>query len=100
MKLLKDSDVYIIVEKFKRYPTDAVIEHSYQDIQKVRVKELPGKAFREYKLISNGKIYWRSRKDIYETYAEAVEVAERNADRWDNIWLELMGYKTLRPWRV
>lgn len=96
MRLMIDQDVYIVVEAFK---SGEVTSEFYYEIIKCKVKMIPTGKFREYQLIHKGDLYWRKRETIHETYQEAVEVADRMADRYDSIWSRLDGHKLYRPWK-
>lgn len=99
-KLMIGQSVYIITEAYRRYNENDVIDHMYYKIAKYKVVEVPNGGLREYKLQNKGKLYWKTRNCIYETYQEAVKVAEFMSDEYDRIWSKLDKRKLYRHWRL
>ena len=97
-KLMINQDVYIITEAFKKmHPADAIAS-KYYEIVKCKVTSIPQGNFKEYKLLNGGDIYWKQRQSIYELYDQAVEAANRIADKYDNTWSKFEP-PIYRPWK-
>lgn len=90
MKLQIGQTVYCIVEAFEPY---------HFRIAKCRVDCIPHGSLKEYRILEKGHEYWMQRKDIYETYPEAVKQADKETDKYEKTWGWRLHEKLLRPWR-
>lgn len=99
IKLLKGQTVYAVAEAF-RY--DDYIARTYYDVYKCKVDLVPRQGLREYRLLSYSKpiqVFFRTRGDVYETYAGALEVARAEADKEDaRNKMYGINYRIYRPW--
>lgn len=98
-KLEKGQTVYTVAEAWKY---DDYIARIYYNVYKCKVDLVPRQGLREYRLVSDSKpiqVFFRTRSEIYVSYAGAVEVAKAEADKED-ARNKVYGIKkkTYRPW--
>lgn len=101
IKLENGQTVFVVAEKWRN---DDYIARSYYDVSKCKVDLVPRQGLREYRLLSYSKpiqVFFRTRSNVFETYAGALEVARIEADKEDaRNKMHGINYRTYRPWET
>jgi hypothetical protein len=99
IKLEKGQTVYTVGEAWRN---DDYIARVYYKVFKCKVDLVPREGLREYRLLSYSKptqVFFRTRSNVYETYAGALEEAKAEADREDaRNKMYKINKRTYRPW--